>query len=172
MKFWEQRMDKYYYLVAQLPLLHFDKETNITTLSFIEEAEKWLGKRDFHLLKQARFESASLYLKSPKVLGIYNEFEFNFRNDLTKWRLAAKEGQEYKPQTFSISLIKDNNPLHVEKNLLAFRWKFIEQLEADHHFDLAYLILYYYKLQILEKLSLFNKEKGLEIFQKISKVSE
>ncbi len=163
-------MDKYYYVVAQLPLLAFDRETYMTTEMFLEEAEKWLSPADYVILSQARYDATNLTTKAPRLLKQYVEWEYRFRTDLAKWRKALREGQDYKPEYFSASMMKENDPLDVEKALLKRRWAYIEEVEPDHHFDLEFLILYFFKLQILEKLSLYNKEKGLEIFQKISKV--
>ncbi len=163
-------MDKYYYVVAQLPLLYFDKETTMTTQMFLEEAEKWLSSRDFAILSRARYDSTDIEIKKPGLLRQYVEWEYTFRRELAAWRKSVREGMDYKPESFSVSLVKEGNPLEVERAMLKRRWDFIEQAEPDHHFDLEFLILYFFKLQILEKLSLFNKEKGLEIFQKISKV--
>ncbi len=163
-------MDKYYYVVAQLPLLYLDKEPAITSAYFLEEAEKWLSSTDFAILSNARYDSTDIGISAPKLLKNYVEQEYKFRTDLAAWRKAQKEGVDYKPESFNVSLIKDGNPLQVEKALLQRRWDMISAVEADFHFDLEFLILYFFKLQILEKLSLYNKEKGLEVFQKISKV--
>ncbi len=163
-------MDKYYYVVAQLPLLVADKEPSISSKDFLEEAEKWLSSKDYAILSQVRYNSTKIGITKPKLLKEYVEQEFQFRTELAAWRKAQKEGVEYKPESFPVSLIKDGNPLEIEKALIKRRWDLIAQVEPDHHFDLEFLILYFFKLQLLEKLSLYNKEKGLEIFQKISKV--
>ena len=101
----------------------------------------------------------------------YKEFEYQFRNDLALWRKSLRTGQEYKPTSFPPSLVKEGNPLEIERRLLNRKWDYIEGLEQDHHFDLEFLILYYLKLQILHRLSVFNKEKGMETFQNISRVT-
>ena len=163
-------MDKYYYVVAQLPLLYADKEPTITSVSFLEEAEKWLSSGDYAILSQVRYDSTDIGISKPKLLKEYVEQELLFRTELAAWRKAHNDGVDYKPESFPVSLIKDGNPLEIEKALLKRRWDKISQVEPDFHFDLEFLILYFFKLQILEKLSLYNKEKGLEIFQKISKV--
>ena len=163
-------MDKYYYVVAQLPLLAYDKEPAMSSEAFLEEAEKWLSGKDYAILSQARYDSTDIGISKPKLLKAYVAQEFLFRSELAAWRKAQKEGVDYKPESFPVSLIKDGNPLDIEKGLLNRRCDMISQVESDHHFDLEFLILYFFKVQILEKLSLYNKEKGLEIFQKISKV--
>ncbi len=163
-------MDKYYYLVAQLPLLFFDREAPMSTEAFLREAEKWMSPGDFERLRRARYDSTDLTLSKPKLLRQYVEREEAFRRDLAAWRRAQREGQEFKPESFPPSLVKEGNPLEVEKNLLLYRWKFIEELEPDHHFDLEALILYFFKLQILEQLAIYDKEKGRQVFRTLSKV--
>jgi hypothetical protein len=66
---------------------------------------------------------------------------------------------------FPVSLVKEGNPLEAEKKLLLYRWNYLSRIEADHHFDFEMLVIYYYKLQILAHLQIFNKDKGLEILQ-------
>ncbi len=163
-------MDKYYYVVAQLPLLYWEKEPAITQESFLEEAEKWLSHSDYAILSRARYDATDITISKPTLLKKYVEQEYHFRTELAAWRKAQRDGVDYKPDSFNVSLIKDGNPLEVEKALLRRRWDMIVAVEPDFHFDLEFLILYFFKLQILDKLSLYNKEKGLEIFQKISKV--
>jgi len=163
-------MDKYYYIVSQLPILFFDKETFITIDYFLQEAEKWLNKSDYALLSQIDLNDISLDKKGPKLWQQYREFEFQFRNDLAWWRKSLRVGQEYKPTSFPLSLVKEGNPLEVEKKLLKRKWDYIEAIEHEHHFDLEYLILYYLKLQILRRLSFFNKEMGMETFHNIATV--
>mgnify|MGYP006311978107 CR=1 FL=1 len=164
-------MDRYYYTIAQLPMLFFDRTPDIDSEMFLEEAEKWLTPRDYAVLSQAGYATMQPIKRGPGVLKRYIEFERSFRTELVQWRRAEREGQEYKPRSFPETLVKEGNPLEIERKMLRYRWDMITELEWDHHFDLDFLVLYYIKLQILERLSLFDKEKGLELFQKISKVS-
>ena len=163
-------MDKYYYFVSQLPVLFFDKESYMTSEYFLQEAEKWLSTKDLEILSRVDMNDFSLDGKYSQVLLEYKEFEFSLRNDLALWRKAQRMGQEYKTLSFPVSVVKEGNPLDVEKKLLHLRWNFIEEKELEHHFDLELLILYFLKLQILERLFSFNKEKGLETYQKLCKV--
>jgi len=151
-------MDKYYYIVSQLPMLFFDKETFMTIEYFLQESAKWLSSKDYEVLSQVNINDISLKKMGPKVWLQYSEFEYEFRNDLALWRKSLRVGQEYKPNSF-------------ERRLLKRRWDFIEALEQDHHFDLEFIILYYLKLQILQRLFQFNKEKGMITFQDISRVT-
>lgn len=166
-----KKMDKYYYIVSQLPLLFYDKETFMTIEYFLQESAKWLSSKDYEVLCQVNIDDISLEKMGPKLWQQYREFEYQFRYDLALWRKSLREGQEYKPTSFPPSLVKEGNPLEVERRLLKRRWDFIEAIEQDHHFDLEFIILYYLKLQILQRLFQFNKEKGMITFQNVSRVT-
>jgi len=164
-------MDRYYYFIAQLPHLYFGKETHITIDKFFEEGEKWLSQGDFSLLKEIDISNFSIQKSDPEVVRLYKGFEYNLREDLASYRRARKVSQEYKTRFISSGILKELNPLEIEKTLMKIRWDFIEQLEVGHHFDIDILILYLYKLQILERLSTFDKEKGFEKYKQICEVS-
>jgi hypothetical protein len=165
------KMDKYIYLVAQLPALVFDKPSYMTSARFLEEADKWMGRRDFDRLRSVRLMDTDMDRKQPSVVRKVQEFEHRIRQDLSQWRQAGEKNTEYKP-SFPISVIKEGNPLEIEKKLLRLRWQMIESLEQGHHFDLDLLTLYYLKLQIQLKLAEYDKEKGMNRFQQISKGPE
>jgi hypothetical protein len=160
-------MDKYYYIIAQLPMLFFDKESFMTIDIFLNELKKWLNPGDFQKFLQIELFDTNIKKNDPRILREYKQFESDFRNELALWRKSQKEGYEYKTSIFSAALVKEGNPFEIEKKILKRRWDFLEENEKEHHFDLSYLILYYLKLQILFKLSIFNNKKGLERFQEI-----
>ena len=164
-------MDKYFYMVSQLPTLVFDRDNPITTESFLEEAEKWLSGSDLKTLKSIQLFGEDTESRKAKVWTSYQTFEKRFREEIGLWRQSRREGHEYKPETFQSAVVKEGNPLDIEKKLLRIRWEILEAEEAEHHFDLGFLILYYLKLQILDKLSAFDHEPGMETFQTLSKVT-
>jgi hypothetical protein len=160
-------MDKYYYVIGQLPVLSFDKLSPMTMERFLDEAKKWLPHGEYTLLSNVKFNDTYLHKRGPRTWNTYRRFEHDFRKDIASWRQAQRKGVEYKPASFSLALIEEGNPLEIEKKLLKWRWNFIDSLEKDHHFDIDYLILYFLKLQILNRLSLFDREKGLERFRNL-----
>ncbi|NOQ97939.1 MAG: DUF2764 family protein [Calditrichae bacterium] len=166
-----EKMDKYYYIVSQLPILFFNQETFMTIEYFLQESEKWLSSTDYEILSQVNINDISLEKRGPKLWQKYRELEFEFRNDLALWRKSLQVEQEYKPTSFPPSLVKEGNPLEVERRLLKRRWDFIDGMEQGHHFDLEFIILYYLKLQILHRLFQFNREKGMTTFQNINRVT-
>ena len=164
-------MDKYYYLIAELPTLFFGKEPGISVEKFLEEAQNWMDGKDYQVLSQVDMNDFDVKKKTNRVYDGYKFFENKIRSDTAQWREAQKRDQEYKPSNFPVSLIKEGNPLEIELRFMEMRWQFIDEMEREHHFDLGFLILYYLKLQILRRYFIFNKEQGLEKFQKLCEVN-
>ena len=159
-------MASHYYLVAQLPMLAFDRDPGITIEAFLAEARKWLSAWDYRALTGCMLLDAGFRKTGPGLFLAYGEFERHFRQELASWRKARRENQELK-LSFPAALVREGNPLEVEKKLLKHRWDCIDALTFGHHFDLDFLCAYYLKLQILDRLSLYDREKGLEIFRKL-----
>ena len=164
-------MDKYYYFISQLPTLTFADEPEITVENFLEEAQKWITLKDYNVLANVNINSFDDPQKVNRVFIQFKKFELELRMDIALWREAERRDLDYKPQSFPASLIKENNPLEVEIRFMEKRWLFIDELEREHHFDLGFLVLYYLKLQILRRYFAFNKEVGLQKFQKLYEVS-
>lgn len=53
-----------------------------------------------------------------------------------------------------------NSPLMAEEILNKARWRYLDELEFGHYFDIERLVIFFIKLQILERISLFDTEKG------------
>lgn len=164
-------MAGYYYLGAQLPLLSFDREPGISPESFREEAGKWLQGPDRAALAAAALGQTAADGALPRVLQACREFEHNLRSDLAAWRRSVRTGQDYKPVHFPVALVKESDPLEAERKLLRLRWDFFAELEVGHFFDSEFILLYYLKLQVLHRLFLFHKEKGLKVFNQLCEVS-
>ena len=164
-------MDKYYYLTASLPLLKFTEAPLITREDFTAEAEKWLSGEDFFILSKVDINNFFQDYKDRPLLKQYKEFEYSTRDELALFRTARRQNIEYKMRKDLSGIIQEDiNPLEIERKLLLLRWNFLEEQEIGHCFDLDFLIIYYLKLQRLERLASFNKEKGKEIFENFSKV--
>ena len=160
-------MDKYYYIIAQLPTLYFDRESFLTIEIFLREAKKWMRSGEYRYLSNIDLFDTSPDKRDPRMWREFKKRETRFRDELAQWRRSRREGKEIKKTAFPVSLIRDGNPLDIEKKLLKYRWEYIEELEKVHHFDLEFLILYFLKLQILRRLALFEKEKGEERYRNV-----
>ena len=164
-------MDKYYYLVSQLPALKFGEESLGKRDYLLEQAKQWMGQKDFEILSTVDMNDLSLEESDMEIEGDYKRFEIKLRKELAQWRKSMKIGHEEHRWMFPMSLVKEGTPLDVEKKLMYFRWNFISEAEKEHFFDLEYLVFYFLKVQILERLDTFDKEKGKEIFDKTCEVN-
>ena len=163
-------MDKYYYLVAQLPFLKFNEGTYLNKSSFLEEAKKWLSIRAFLILSSVDIDDFDAKPQDIETLREYKNFERTLREELVLIRRSSQAAAN----NFFIYIKGDyleGNPLEVEKNLLHLRWEFIEQRQKDHYFDLDFLVFYFLKLQIIERLLTFDKEEGTKIFDSLCEVT-
>ena len=163
-------MDRYYYIASQLPFLQLNGEISFSQSNLFYEAEKWLNSKDYQQLEEADINTTNLRSSDSGIIKQYKNFEKSLRNELVAWRKAKKDGYEYKTTIIPQNLLKEGNPLEIEKKLLQLRWDFLEDLGLDHYFDLEFLILYNYKLQILERLKSFDKELGLKNFKQYTEV--
>ena len=71
-------MDKYYYLLSEIPHLIFGQESNITQRLFLAEAEKWLSEKDFIELIQLNINEFEEEQFNNSLLALYRSFEYPF----------------------------------------------------------------------------------------------
>ena len=164
-------MPNYYYLVAQLPSLFVSGEVPISGAAFLRESEKWLSSADFALLESVDIRDTGSDRRDLPVLAGYKQFEDQLLREIAEWRQARRQKQEYKPTLFSASMVKENNPLEVEKRLIELRWQRIEELQGEHFFDIEYLLLYYLQLQLLQRLQSFDHKLGIEKYKQLTEIS-
>lgn len=165
----------YYYLVSSLPYLEFEKEISVSAGDFIFECEKWLGGRDLEILHGVNIDSIGLDVKDSFVVKEWKEFNKGLKEDLAGVRRSKKSLVGEKVSSAypagSVSryreIFEENTPLLMEKKMERIRWDFIEWYESWYDFDINRLVLYLLKLQILERLAGFNKEKGEKIFDRL-----
>ena len=163
---------QYYYTINSLPHLSFEGPPPIDRGEFLARIESELTTSDMEILRSVR-----LYQMEPErgpihVLEQWYDWERGLRNQLARLR-AAKLGMDYKEFTqagnenalstrLANEIFQIDSPLDAENKLNKIRWDFLEELEVGHHFDVERLAVYFLKIQILERKSLFNKEKGRE----------
>lgn len=160
-------MDKYYYLAAELPFLSFGEKPAISRDGFLNEVEKWLPEKEMAALLKADINEFSYDETVPEILQAYKKFEYALRLEMADLRKAKISGKGYnKPEDIYIEE-KEESPLDMEKNLLLLRWRKIEEEETGHCFDLSFLIAYFLKLQVLERLFTFDKQRGRKEFNSL-----
>jgi len=157
-------MDKYIYFATEMPLLKFGSEKFPSKDDFLAEAEKWMSPKDLSALVEVDLNDYSI----RDAKGIYAgflEFEYAIRRELAAARKAAKEGHEYKSSLLPASFLKEGTPLEREKKILSMHWDWLEDAEFGHYSDWDFFCIYFLKLQILERLSVFDQKEGHKAFE-------
>jgi hypothetical protein len=163
-------ISKYYYLVSSLPYLRLGQKNSINTEQFLSECRKWLSAQDVKVLERVSIKDFSAQPDGPLVLMAWKEFDSNLRKELALARDNIKHGRHEKPGPLTKIVLEESTPLLMEQALARIRWDYLDSLETGNFFDLNFLTLYFLKLQIIERLDLFNREKGEKVFQGMCEV--
>ena len=164
-------MNKYYYLVASLPYLGFGDSPPVDRDTFIAELGKWLSSEDMDTVRAAGLRYIEIAGEETELLKEWKSFDEGLREELARLRVSRKRPGGYKVPERLKEVMGQQTPLLMEKKLERLRWDFIEEKEAGYHFDINWLVLYFLKLQILERLEVFDKDKGEEFFHKLCEVN-
>jgi hypothetical protein len=154
--------DFYPYLIASLPMLHFGMRPPFSFEQFLELCRPLMPGRHFHLLRS--LPSPDQYAESLpgyRVIQKWVEFDVALRNELVRMRATRKHqepakylrGGGYGSSSLSSAITAAMNApiLEAEQILDETRWKKLDELATGHYFDLDHLIIYAYKLSILQR---------------------
>ncbi len=174
----------YPYLIASLPMLHFGMKPPYSFQGFLDCCSQLIPEDDFNVLRT--LPKTEGFVKEYVCRPVINKwlcFDTALRNELVKIRASRKhiDATKYLRQdhclevdVVHLALAAYRNPsiLEAEKFLDKARWSLLDELATGHYFDLDYLIVYAYKLLILERwerMRLADKEALLEnALQKIT----
>jgi len=168
--------ERYYYLVASLPMLEFGMKMPFSYSDFLSLCQKHLSVSDMETIKRVSIlpprdtQDPSLTLREWKI------FDTALRNELAKSRahkhgkdpIQHVRGEEYlEPFIFHFiqHVVTEDSPLKTEASLDRLRWEKTEELKKDHYFDIDCLITYALQLLILERWSRINSGGGMEVLQ-------
>ncbi|MBU1869761.1 MAG: DUF2764 domain-containing protein [Candidatus Omnitrophica bacterium] len=157
--------DLYPYLISSLPMLSFGAPLPFSFAEFIERCSGIISEEDLRVLKGLSVEETSQAL-SP-IIKKWLGFNTTLKNELVKVRCARKSAraEDYlrsdgyaEPSVYHLALAAHRNPspLEGERMLDMARWNFLEELSFGHYFDLDSVIIYAYKLLILERWEKIN----------------
>lgn len=163
--------NKYYYLAASLPYLKFDSAPAVSAQDFISDCSKWLTAGDLEALLSVSLKDPTAKISGLDIVKEWKAFDLSIREELAKIRKAKKDRVKEKISPALATVFSNEIPLEMEKRLEKIRWDFLENKEISFYFDLNALIIYYLKLQILERLKTFDKEKGKTKFEKLCEVT-
>lgn len=94
-------MDKYFFLMAQMPFLSFGIKTYMTKIKFLEEA--------------AKANVSEEMIEKSDLMCAFRSFEDGLRDEAMFIRAGGRAAWPY----------TGAHPLEVEKNLLRARWDFV-----------------------------------------------
>lgn len=150
----------YPYLISSLPMLHFSALAHISFEKFLLKCKELIPQKDLEVLENL---SLQCEYKGPRgAIRKWLDFDTMLRNELVKLRASRKKTDPAKylrpdgyvgSALYHVALAAQRNPLPLEgeRILDLARWDFLEELSFGHYFDLDFLIIYAYKLLILER---------------------
>ena len=168
-------MAQYYYTVASLPMLAINQDPPITSEYFLETCRYTLNEKDYQLITEAVLmpQDAQIHPAIEK----WHNWERSFRNELVKMRAskididADKYLQEGESTTGVFDAAREAfnaaNPKIAEDIIDGARWRYLDELESGHEFDMTKLVIYYLKLQIAERKKNMNVENGEKNYKEI-----
>ncbi len=169
-------MGAYYYVSASLPMIIGpEQETPITMEAMMDTCQRFLSRGDYEVLNSSTMIPQGTV--APGICEVFLEWEKSLRNELVLLRAAEQtlNPEDHLRKSESIlgtsaiaaeAMTKDS-PFEAELYLDGCRWSRIEDLSVGHFFDIEFLQSYKMKLQILERRSLFDEERGFAAYRDI-----
>jgi hypothetical protein len=118
--------------------------------------------QDFKIIMSAIEDTNYMHNAAQPTLKKWYAFEKSLRNELVKIR-AAKTHQDFQKHIrlpddaeafvsrVALNVSRIPSIIEAERALDEARWQFLDELCVGHFFDMDYLIVYSYKLLILER---------------------
>lgn len=166
----------YYYLMATLPELGFDRAPPISSQDFLERCAEHLPARSYGLLAETGLSEGPAAVRARLVVhGIWYPWERTLRQELARLRARRLDGELARSELPSgpeappagaaevaMRVMRLDSPRGAEDELDRARWDFLERLEFGRYFTLERLVVYLLKLRILERRAVFDATRGRE----------
>jgi hypothetical protein len=136
------------------------------------EVMKYLSASDFQIFRQIDLKSihSEVFMKSKhSVLAAFSTYVCSLKSEVQQLRISRKKGSESSSNKRLQLPLVPGNPLEEEIQLLKFQWKKLEDLSIGHYADFEAVCLYKLKFLILLRWWSFDREKGFDVFQNITK---
>ncbi len=169
-------MSNYYYIVASLPMLIFNRDAGITVDEFLSICKSGLSEVDYLSIEELTKSEPCVDRVTPlaRKFLIWN---YNLMNSLAVLRAADKkvDSNVYLRDVELVTGVSDivdsamkiDSPLEAEIFLDNQRWSFIDTIKVGHMFDMDALSAYYFQLAISERVSNFDVEKGVLKYREV-----
>ncbi len=139
--------------------------------------KEFIKRNDFEILQSLEMVETEQEEILSGVLGKYLNFELRLRCALAlkrsqKLGIEIESFSNYVKPDHEQTLLAEEafhapSPLKAEEILNKARWRYLDELEFGHYFDRDRLFIFGIKLQILERIALFNAERGLQTLNSI-----
>jgi hypothetical protein len=136
------------------------------------EAEKFLSASSSAIYRKIALEDiheAEFRNSSNAVLSEFANWMHWLKNEIAALRTSRKQKLKQPEQRKRALPIEYGTPLQEEVQLLRLQWNKADELAVGHNSDLGELVTYKLKLMILLRWWSFNKKRGFETFQEITK---
>lgn len=170
--------NKYYYLIASLPMLQFGMRHPFSFESFLEKCRTELSQDDINILARISIWPSVDIEDMLPLLKEWKGFSRGLKNELVRTRAVKKgkdpsrylrgsEGVDPFIAPLAHWAVNQDSPMEAELYLDKARWEKIEEIKTGHYFDLGYLIAYGLQLQILERWDRINSDEGIKVLEEL-----
>ncbi len=167
-------MSNYYYLVASLPMLTLDGESQITYSSFLSYCKDCMKASDYKELERATFVPAE-GARNP-LMKAWDAYIGKVQLMLKEERLKRLGWAEEETSSASEDpalrqrlrrACNAMNPLEGEREILSIYFDFISSVKLNSMFSTEALMVYALEIQIIERLRSFDTDKGRAEFKNL-----
>jgi hypothetical protein len=146
-------------------------EGEIDLISIFEaEAAKFLTPKQRRVLEEIDLEhihEPGFQERGNRVLASFSAYRYQLKSDLRELRILRRSG--LKVVTGAKLPLAPGSPLEEEVQLMRWQWEKLDELSIGRYADFGALCAYKLKLLLLQRLWDFDREKGFEKFERITK---
>jgi hypothetical protein len=155
-------MSNMVYLMTSLPSLSLRQVPPITIDEFNDDAKRQLYARHYKKLQSVDIQKLNAKVGVKSI----SSFLKKLKDDLSEFREAKAQNRQAKPERIPNSLLR-GNPLEREMNIIQWQWEELQDIEAGKTFTLTEVLVYKLKLQLIERLYSFDKNKGAQVMASV-----
>ena len=162
-------------------MLCFGLKPPFSFAAFLKRCRGFIPDKDIELLGTVSLSGENVYERTQlSIFKRWRVFEAALRNELVKIRAARRHIEPHKylrdDKYIELSIVhiatlvsRIPSIIESEKIMDQERWRFLDDLAMGHYFDLDFLMIYAYKLLILEKWEKINSADKVRALESVLK---
>lgn len=158
-------MSNLVYLMCSLPSLKFGQVPPITMGEFTEDAKSQLSAKHFKKLEPVDIYRSTDSEGKVSLKSIADMLE-DMKEDISELRSAKAQRRTPSLMRLPLSVV-NANPLEREKLIMQWQWEELDTIVAGKTFTLTEVMVYKLRLQILDRLNSFDKERGSQVLASV-----